>query len=145
MKSRGRFYKLSVWTVYASVAVMFATGVSWWLLDLFGQREGDFGPEKHPAQFFLIRIHGALAMGMMMIFGGLLATHIRHYWRKRKNRVTGLVLVGTWTLLMASAYILYYAAGDTVRVTAHWTHVILGLGLPAWLLLHLRGRTDNPG
>jgi hypothetical protein len=138
MKARGLFYRLSVWTVYAGVFVMFGTGVAWLLLDTFGEREGAFGPEKHPAQFVLIRVHGALAMGMMMIFGGLLATHVRHYWRKHESRATGMILIATWALLMVSAYVLYYASGDAWRVAAHWTHIALGVGLPVWLVLHVR-------
>jgi hypothetical protein len=130
-------YRFSVWAVYAGIALMVGTGLSWWLLDLFGRREGEFGPEQHQAQFFLIRTHGALAMGMMMIFGGLLATHVRHFWRKQKRRATGVILIATWTLLMVSAYALYYAGGETLRAIAHWTHVVLGLGLPLGLIAHV--------
>ncbi len=137
MKRRGRTYRWSVWTLYLSVAVMIGTGVTWVILDTFFERMGDFGPEKHPAQLYLIRIHGALAMGMMMIFGALLATHVRHYWRKRKKRATGVVLIVIWTLLMASAYALYYTGGEITRAVAHWTHIALGLCLPAWLIGHV--------
>lgn len=137
MKRRGKLYRGSVWTVYLCVALMVGTGFVWLLLDTFSQREGDFGPEKHPAQFYLIRFHGALAMGMMVIFGGLLATHVRHYWRKREKRATGVILIATWTLLMVSAYTLYYAGGEVLRVVAHWMHIALGLGLPLWLIVHV--------
>jgi uncharacterized membrane protein (UPF0136 family) len=122
---------------------MVGTGITWLLLDTFGQRESDFGLEKHPAQFLIIRVHGALAMGMMMIFGGLLATHVRHYWRKRKSRVTGVALIATWSLLMITAYTLYYAGDDTLRLAAHWTHIILGIGLPAWLVAHVLKRPTS--
>ncbi|HEY8241628.1 MAG TPA: hypothetical protein VIH35_09285 [Kiritimatiellia bacterium] len=137
MKQRGRMYRLSVWLVYSGVALMVGSGIGWLLLDSFGQQDGEFGPEKHPAQFYLIRFHGALAMGMMMIFGGLLATHVRHYWRKIERRTTGVILIATWTLLMASAYALYYAGGESLRAVAHWTHIVLGLGLPIWLVVHV--------
>lgn len=119
---------------------MFGTGAAWLALDTLGQRDGPLGPTAHPAQPALLAIHGVLAMGMMMIFGGLLATHVRHHWRKRRHRATGSALLLAWCLLMASAGLLYYASNESVRAAAHRIHVVLGLGLPAAVALHVAQR-----
>lgn len=138
------FYNFGKFAVIAGVGASFLTGAGWLVLDSFFQHEGDFGPERLPLQGVLLQLHGAIAMGMMMLLGGTLATHVRHYWRKRRSRKSGLGLAGTWILLMATAYLLYYSGRESVRSAAHGLHIALGLSLPVGLVVHILQKRRQP-
>jgi MFS family permease len=137
VKPHRPFYNFGKWTLYLGVAVCFITGVLWLMLDNYFEKEGDFGPIKHPWQFNVLKIHGAVAMAMMMLFGGVLATHVRHYWRKNRSRKSGLLLVLSFVILIVSAYLLFYASEDIWRSSAQWLHIVFGIGLPLTLTIHV--------
>jgi len=136
-RRRSRFYRSSVAILYATVVASFLTGAGWLVLGTWFPREGEFGPEPNPLQGSLLALHGVLGMAMVLLFGGMLATHVRHFWRKRRSRRTGITLVSSWCLLMISACALYYSGNEAVRAGAHWTHVVVGIGLPLALAVHL--------
>jgi heme A synthase len=112
------------------------TGIAWWLLQHFGQSPGDFGPTPHPAQAWLLRAHGASAFASLIVLGTLLPTHVKRAWRAHRNRLTGIVLLSLVGVQILTGYALYYADQD-LRERAAQLHWLLGLGLPALLLLHI--------
>ena len=114
----------------------FVSGLAWWLLSRFGQIQGEFGASPHPAQAWLLRLHGAAAFASLLTLGALLPVHVKRAWHARKNRRTGALLGGLVALQIITGYALYYA-DDALRDRAGQIHFILGLGLPALLALHI--------
>lgn len=123
--------------VYGAFGVLFASGAGWWALHRWFQREGEFGLQPHPAQHSLILIHGAAAMLALFIVGTLVPLHMKRGWHAGLNRPNGGMLIAFIALLTLSGYALYYAGGESLRASASFTHTVLGLALPAMLLLHI--------
>ena len=122
--------------LYGSLGASFASGLAWWLLARFGQIEGEFGPAPHPAQAWLLRLHGAAAFAGLLALGALLPVHVKRAWRASKNRRSGATLGCLVALQILTGYALYYA-DDALRERAGQVHLALGLGLPAMLGLHI--------
>ena len=122
--------------LHGSLGTSFASGLAWWLLAHFGQIEGEFGPAPHPAQAWLLRLHGAAAFASLLTLGALLPIHVKRAWRAAKNRRSGTALGSLVALQILTGYALYYAA-DALRDRAGQVHLALGLGLPVMLALHI--------
>ncbi|MCB1210128.1 MAG: hypothetical protein KDK97_12405, partial [Verrucomicrobiales bacterium] len=80
--------------LYSNVLMSLATGSAWFALHRWVEIEGEFGPEKSPLEPWLMRVHGASAFLILIGFGYLLASHIHVGWRAKRNRFSGLGLVG---------------------------------------------------
>ena len=130
------FPKLYKAALYTLIAGSFGSGAGWFILHRWFQVEGDFGPEKHPLEPWLLRLHGGLAFAMMIAFGFLLASHVHVAWRSRRNRIFGIAMVSVIAAQILTGYGLYYA-GETLRVTVGWCHLASGLALPFLLGLHV--------
>ena len=132
--------------LFGVFATAFATGTAWWVLHRWFQVNGEFGPAPHPAEHWLIRLHGAAAMLTLVLLGSLLPLHVKRAWLVRRNRPSGTVLVALNALLALTGYALYYAGGETIRALASNAHLALGLALPVLLLLHIAfGRRTRTG
>lgn len=127
--------------LYAVLALAWTSGIVYFVLSRWMQVEGEFGPQKHPWQFPVLKIHGALAFLMLMAIGAMLTNHVPATWRTHRSRGFGLSLVVVLSLMVVSAWCLYYAADETWRPILGNVHAALGLSLPAWLAIHIwRGR-----
>lgn len=132
--------------LFGVLAIAFLTGTAWWVLHRWFPVNGEFGPAPHPAEPWLIRLHGAAAMLALILLGSLLAQHVRRAWLAARNRRSGGLLLALNGLLVLSGYALYYAGGETLRAFASDAHLALGLALPGLLLLHIVcGRRTRPG
>lgn len=130
--------------LYGNVLLSLTSGTLWFALHRWGQVEGDFGPEIHPLEPWLIKIHGAAAFCALIGLGYLLATHVHVAWRTRLNRLFGISLLSVIIALGLSGYLLYYGQGEALHETTCWVHLILGLLLPVTLLLHVwKGHRDR--
>lgn len=128
--------------IYALVATLFGSGALWWVLDRWFPVVGTFGSEKHPLEIWLLRLHGLAAMLFLVCLGWLLPLHVRGGWRTGLNRRSGSAHLGWNALLALTGYALYYAGSERLRTAASTLHLLLGLGLPVMLAVHvLRGRT----
>ncbi len=121
----------------AIVLTSWVTGVTFFILNNYVQIDGEFGPQKHPAQFLFLKIHGASAFAMMISFGYLLATHVPIGYRAKRERILGLLLTGVQALLVVSAYYLYYGSDEDRRSLVAWTHLSLGVIYPFIIALHV--------
>lgn len=128
--------RLRFWT-YASFGVVFASGLLWWVLQQWGRTETEFGPAAHPAAAWVLRLHGAAAMLVLVVLGVLLPLHVRRAWRVRKNRFSGAGMLVFCALLIATGWLLYYASGENIRPTVSAIHLWTGLGLPLFLIVHI--------
>lgn len=115
------------WSIYSSVATLFATGTAWWLLDS--------GPTV--IRFYLIAAHGLAAMVFLVALGATLALHVREGWRRRVNQASGAVVLTIVCLLILSAFGLYYIGSEVLRDLVSDLHIVVGLVLPVLLAIHV--------
>lgn len=114
--------------LYGLLLGLFASGLLHFVLRQWFGVEGEFGPMPHPAEAWLLRLHGALAMAGLLALGGVFTSHVLRHLPERRNRVSGLGVLALVALLILSAYGLYYG-GDALRTASRWSH--LGIGLLA--------------
>ena len=113
------------------------TGVSFFALHRWFQMEGDFGPEKHPLEPWLIKAHGAGAFLSLIAFGYLMASHIPTGWKTKRSRKGGLTLVAVLSGMVITGYGLYYLGDEAWRSAAAWVHLALGFSFPFLLAAHI--------
>jgi MFS family permease len=127
--------------LYAVLALLFASGVGWVLVNYF------FHAPEGPgavAKSLAMKVHGAAAMAILMLIGMLLTSHVQFAWRARRNRLNGSIFLGVFAVLTLTGYALYYAGSETLRSWASWIHLAMGLALPVFLLVHiLLGKTTR--
>lgn len=120
--------------LYAVGAVLLASGVAWWLID-----------ERAAARPYLLALHGLAAMLSLLALGAVAVLHVRESWRRRRNRGSGALVVAALTLLVVTAFALYYAGQETLRDFTSLLHLAAGLALPLLLIVHLvLGKRSRP-
>jgi hypothetical protein len=127
--------------VYVSTALLVISGAVWLVLHYFMAQNGQFGPMPHPLEPWMLRIHGAVAMAGLIVYGSLLPIHIRRAWAVRRNIVLGIVVAACMLALTITGYLLYYAGNEAMRPIISAAHWLPGLAAPLLLLWHvLSGR-----
>jgi hypothetical protein len=119
--------------LYAAFAILFATGAAWLVVDAQQANPGAW-PETST---ILLMTHGGAAMAMLMLLGAIFTLHILPSWRLGRNRASGAVVLILNTLLILTAFGLYYLGSETLRRWTSDMHIVLGFSLPALLLLHV--------
>lgn len=124
-------------SIYGLTALLFGSGMLWFLLDRFAQIEGPFGPGKHPWQHPLLVIHGVVATAYLLFLGNVLARHVQRGWNIRSQRLQGATLLLSQVLLVLTAPALYYVGQEGLRGIFSNLHLLagllMGLALPAHL------------
>lgn len=120
------------------LALTWVSGTAWWLLDRFGGRPGEFGPEPHPLQSPLLAFHGLAAFAAAIVLGGVWG-HITAGWSARHQRASGVTLTVLSLALIATGWALYYTGDDVLRHRTALAHLALGLAWPLGWFLHKRG------
>ena len=124
--------------LYFFTLLLLATGLAWWGLDRWAAVPDEFGGlAKHPAQPWMLRLHGAGAFGFLLVFGSLIPGHIHRGWHMRQNRATGLILVAVFSILSLTGYALYYLGEESGRAFASAAHWWIGLASPLLLIAHV--------
>ncbi len=124
-------------TLYAVLAMSWTTGLVFYALRRWFQIDGDFGLETHPWQQPVLQIHGAAAFTMLMLIGAMLLNHVPAGWRSGRSRVHGIVLASSMSLMVISAWCLYYLGAEDVRVWIGNVHLLVGMTLPIQIGLHV--------
>lgn len=125
--------------LFAILLVSWCTGIAFFVLSKWVTVEGEFGPEKHPWQFPVLKVHGAAAFLMMITYGIMLGTHVPTSWKQKRQKRMGLALVIAQGFIIVTAYLLYYAAADTFRLAISYAHASTGFIFPfllAWHIFH---------
>lgn len=123
--------------LYSVSLMLFLSGVAWELFDRLVRVSTPIGEMKHPAELWMLRAHGAAALGSVFLAGHLYASHIRPAWRSRRRRGSGLTLCAVILTLILSGYLLYYAGGDELRDLVANLHLWIGVAAPLPFLFHL--------
>jgi hypothetical protein len=132
--------RLGAWhqaAVYGVTAALALSGVAWLIYHFYLPVPGDFGPQIHPMEAWMLRLHGAAAMAGLIVYGSLLPIHIRRAWTLRRNIVLGVGLVALMLALTVTGYLLYYAGGEESRPVISALHWAPGLGAPALIAWHV--------
>ena len=133
-------------TFYAVFALLFISGVAWYILHTWARHPDEFGSEEPNAlEPWLLKMHGAAAMVSLVLLGVLYSVHIWRGWHANRNRRSGTVLVAVCLLLIVTGYLLYYVGGETTRAVTSLLHLFIGLALPLIIAFHIwRGRASRP-
>lgn len=125
---------------YGAMTALYLSGAGWLLLHWLTTRADAEAP-PHPAQPWLMKVHGAAAMLALVVLGTLIPLHIRRGWRAHRNRTTGAIMVGVTALLILTGSGLYYAGSEALRDATANIHDAVGLALPLIIVWHVvRGR-----
>ena len=122
-------------SIYAAFAVLFLTGAGWLVADWQKNIAGDEIWQQAAAS--LLMVHGGAAMVTLVLLGVLIPVHLLRAWPVGNNRFSGSLMVGLNTVLVVTAFGLYYFGSDTVRPWMSWIHIAVGFSLPVLLALHI--------
>lgn len=128
--------RLRVWT-YATLTVLFGSGLVWWALQRWALVDTDFGPAAHPLSPWMLKLHGLAAMAFLIVLGVLVPEHMRRCWHAEKNRLSGVGMITVLIILSISGWLLYYAGNEHLRALTSDVHVWLGLAVPIIVAGHV--------
>lgn len=129
--------------LYLTLAALVLTGLPW-LVVHYTVGEGT-GELPHPAEHWLMRLHGLAAFVGLFWFGVIAASHIGRGWRMSarlrwaRQRSLGLLVTALMTLLALSAYAMFYLLPEAWHTPVGLLHAALGFVLVLVLPLHVRG------
>ena len=132
-------------TLYASSALLLATGVIW--LAVHYSLGSGSGPDAlpHPLEAWAMRLHGLAAYGGLFALGVIAAAHVPQGWRLSARqrwshqRSSGVMLCSLGAALALTGYLLYYFAPESIRPALGWAHTSVGFVSALLLLSHRRG------
>lgn len=127
--------------IYAVVAALLLSGLGWLLVAYALAPADEPTPAPHRWAGPLLAVHGSLAYAGLLLCALVGQVHLRVGWRRPEVRRRAVLLVATLLALAFSGLGFYYAADEELLPWLRWSHVALGLLLPAALALHVaRGR-----
>jgi hypothetical protein len=138
------------WIALLVVAgVLLASGVAW--LALHYSVGAGAGELPHPLEAWLMRLHGLAGFAALFMLGVLAGAHIPQGWRhgsrhrRARQRGTGVALCTLGALVVATGYLLYYFAPDTVRPALGWVHAGVGTAMAVLAAVHRRRKPRPSG
>lgn len=130
--------------LYSVTVALYLTGAVWAWLHYLRAPTDEFAA-RSPMEPWMLKLHGAGAMLILLVLGTLLPGHVRSAWHARRNRLNGTALLAVFAFLTASGYGLYYFGDERWRSWTSWSHLGMGLALPAIIILHIwTGRRSGP-
>lgn len=123
--------------IFVILAISWCSGIVFFVLNNWVSVEGDFGPEKHPLQFPALMIHAAAAFILMLMIGGILASHVPMGWKTKRLRKIGISLTVLFCIQVITAYLLYYLANEDIRIAVSYVHLACGFSFPFFLIAHI--------
>ena len=123
------------YSVYAAFAALFLTGAGWLVADWEKNFSSDEVWQQTAAN--LLMVHGGAAMVTLLLLGALIPLHVQRSWRSGKNLASGSLMVTLNTLLVVTAFGLYYLGSEAVRPWMSWIHIVAGFSVPVLFALHI--------
>jgi len=130
-----RYTPLSKGTIRSFItifAILWLTGLLWILIEYTKTERADL---RTSGQTILMQLHGGVAFLALMCLGSF-SDHVKRGLSIKVNVPSGVSLLIYMTLLIISAWMLYYVGDDFYRSIASWTHLTLGIVLPLLILGH---------
>ena len=122
------------------VATLLVVSGGGWLALHYGLAAGN-GELPHPAEPWLLRLHGAAAFAALFAIGLMSVHHIPVAWRQANRprhaaqRRSGLLICACAALVVLSGYALYYLVSEALRPALGWAHAGAGallVGAGSW-------------
>ena len=123
-------------TLIGASGAMWISGVIWLVLHNFARTEGKFGIVSHPLEPVMLQVHGFILIPALLSLGGIVFGHIGSGWRYKKNKISGLLMLSSFAILIGTGYVLYYTGSDLIRQASSLAHWIIGLAAPALFVKH---------
>lgn len=126
----------------ACAGVTLLSGVTW--LALHYTVGAGAGELPHPAEAWLMRLHGLGVFGALFTLGVLAGGHIPQGWRMggrhrwAGQRRTGTTLTVCGFAMALTGYLLYYAVGESARPAVGWVHAGIGVAMAVVGTIHAR-------
>ncbi|MGE0525609.1 MAG: hypothetical protein AB7G93_05710 [Bdellovibrionales bacterium] len=121
--------------IYVGSGGLLISGGAWWLLESFYKPESGFG--RHPAQAWLLALHGLLSPLFIFTLGVVFVVHIQRRWSGHQRKISGPALLAASLLLALTGTFLYYTGNEALREFLASSHLSLGFAFPALFALHL--------
>ena len=113
--------------------VLLFTGLIWLFFEFFV----DYSSSLHFLRIWSLRLHGAASYGFLIVFGMIISTHISFNWRVKKNRrISGIILVTFFVILILTGYGLYYSGNEQFRNFISYLHWICGSICSTFFIWH---------
>jgi hypothetical protein len=122
--------------LYASLGLLWLSGLAWLILHLFFARAAEFGVTPHPWQPTILVIHGVLAAVATFLFGWIAGSHVGAGWRRGAQRISGISLIALLVVLALTGLGSYYLTWDGARAANSLAHEIAGVLAIVPALLH---------
>lgn len=118
--------------------VVGGTGVVYGILRYLLMREGEYGPEAHPAQPLWQHVHLLAAPALVLMAGVFWASHVQPYLSGavKEGRRTGLAMAWLGLPMVFSGYAIQATIQDAWRVAWIVLHVATGLLWIAFFGMH---------
>ncbi|MDX1914350.1 MAG: hypothetical protein SFU55_02100 [Methylophilus sp.] len=81
-------------------------------------------------------MHVTFSFMTLMYIGALWTIHMRSGWGKRKNQITGLIMLLIFLTLTLTGLGIYYLGDESLSTYASGIHLIAGLSIPLCFGLH---------
>jgi hypothetical protein len=124
--------------VYSLFAFLYLSGVAFWVLDHFFTSETSTGPQQNPMQIWSLRLHGTLAIAVLMLLGYVWRAHVQPSWKaraglkklgKESNQRAGLFLSIYLLFIVLTIPGLMYLTNDALKEYTEAIHTYMGLAL----------------
>jgi cell division protein FtsW (lipid II flippase) len=112
------------WVILAITGLYFAYTLDWKMQD-----PSDLTVDA-------LKTHGITAALFLVLFGSLLAVHIKLALKMKRNLITGLVMLSLMSCLAISGTGLYYSP-ENWHENVKWAHIWIGIISILWLPLHI--------
>ena len=122
--------------LYCISGILWLSGTAWLYFRYFVQGQEEFNAQSYSAQAMCLKIHGAVAIAFLVIFGTLLY-HIPPGWRQKSQRPSGMSLLTICGILILTGWGIYYIGHEEFRHFNSIIHCALGFLLPAIIFLHV--------
>jgi hypothetical protein len=132
---RTRPSRIPAWgmgAVFLLLGINFLSGIAVWYGQTVQAEQLQSPGWLRPA----LVLHGCMFPVQCVLFGILLAHHIRVGWQLRANLLSGFAMEAVFAGLIVTGAGLYYVGDEDWRERLVWAHRVLGLCLPLTLGLH---------
>lgn len=127
-----RIATLGILAIVLLLAVNFCSGLAVWWGQTIQAEQLQTPSWLRPT----LVLHGCMFPVQCILFGLLLAHHIRVGWQLRANLLSGFATEFIFAGLIITGAGLYYVGAEEWRERVVWAHRVLGLLLPVSLAIH---------
>lgn len=131
--------------IYFMLGFLYLSGSTEWLLKTFFQVDKGMGPEPLPAEIWILRFHGTLSLGVLMLIGYVLRAHVVPSWKAGRGKKSGLFLSLYVAAIISTVPFLMYLTDEKMKLTVEQIHAYLGLVFAVPFLLHLVAKKRRQG